>query len=254
MEEEGDLVCIVMGLVEGPSFSRKLRAGMPLQEALKHAIEIGEGLRCAHDHGIIHRDIKASNILISRENVAKITDFGLALQENRSRLTERGTLMGTINVMAPEQVMAEDADRRTDIWAFGVLLYEVLTGRQPFERGSYEATMRAILHERPTEVTRLQPGLPEDLCWILDKTLSKSRSERYQHVDDLVADLRSVAGRLAPEQHALMVGKSQLTELPTQTVHPPDSKTVRSGLGWPLAAAALVIFAAVVYFLVRMLR
>jgi serine/threonine-protein kinase len=253
MEDEDGVLCIVMALVDGSSFQAKMRAGMPLADALKYTIEIGEGLRYAHDHGVIHRDIKAANILLSLDGVARITDFGLALLENRSRLTQRGTLLGTINVMAPEQVMAADADRRTDIWALGVLLYELLTGRQPFVRADSDQTMHAILHERAPEVTSVVPGLPADLSWILDKTLSKSRSERYQYVDDLVTDLRAVVSRLSLEQQAMVVGASgQASQEVTKTIAPKPPLIRPGGVGWPLTIATVLLFVAIVYFLVRM--
>ena len=117
--------------------------------------------------------------------------------------------MGTITAMAPEQLMAEDADRRTDIWAFGVLLYEMLTGRKPFERPGAQAIMQAILHETPPAPSAIDPRLPREFKWVFEKALAKARSERYQHMDELVTDLRAIRRRLTPEQEAVTVCRAQ---------------------------------------------
>jgi serine/threonine-protein kinase len=113
-----------MAYVDGSTLSRQMREGMTLREASDIMVGIGEGLKYAHEQGIIHRDVKFANVLLTGGGVPRITDFGLALIGERSRLTNPGAVMGTVNYMAPEQLMAEDADRRTDVWALGVLLYE----------------------------------------------------------------------------------------------------------------------------------
>ena len=203
--------------------------GMTLAQVLDCAIAIGEGLECAHSHGVVHRDIKATNILLTRHGIPKITDFGLAFLENRSRLTLPGTVMGTITAMAPEQLMAEDADRRTDIWAFGVLLYEMLTGRTPFDGPNIQETMQAILHETPRFPHALDPRLPREFAWVFEKVLAKARSERYQHMDDLVTDLRAIRRRLTPEQEAVTIRRTRQPDAATPPCSPRRPQSQRAG-------------------------
>ena len=250
MEETEGLAFIVMACVDGPALSQNVGQGMTLAESLDCAMAIGEGLQCAHAHGVVHRDIKASNILLTRHGIPKITDFGLARLENRSRLTTPGTVMGTITAMAPEQLMAEDADRRTDIWAFGVLLYEMLTGRTPFERPSAQESMQAILHETPPSPHVVDPRLPREFAWVVEKVLAKARSERYQHMDDLVTDLRAIRRRLTPEQEAVTIHRSRQPDAATATMFPQAPPKPAGGLGWPILVAIVVLLVAVVTLLV----
>jgi eukaryotic-like serine/threonine-protein kinase len=254
MEEAEGLSFIVMACVDGPSLAQTMAEGMALVQSLDCAIAIGEGLQCAHSHGVVHRDVKAANIIRSPQGVPRITDFGLARLENRSRLTTPGTVMGTITAMAPEQLMAEDADRRTDIWAFGVLLYEMLTGRKPFDRPSAQATMQAILHETPPSPHAVDSRLPREFKWVFEKALAKGRSERYQYIDDLVTDLRAIRRRLTPEQEAVTVCRDQQADVATVTVSPQASPEPTWGLGWPILAAIGAVLIAVVTLLVLLMR
>jgi Serine/threonine protein kinase len=162
--------------------------------------------------------------------------------------------MGTITAMAPEQLMAEDADRRTDIWAFGVLLYEMLTGRKPFDRPGAQATMQAILHETPPAPHALDPRLPREFKWVFEKALAKARSERYQHIDELVTDLRAIRRRLTPEQEAITVCRDQQPDAPTATAPPQALPEPKWGLGWPILIAIGVVLIAVVSLLVLLMR
>jgi serine/threonine protein kinase len=218
LEESGEKMFIVMAYVEGRSLTHRLGEGITLGQALELAIQVGEGLKAAHSRGIIHRDVKPANILVGRDEVARITDFGLARIEQRSRITKPGTFMGTVSAMAPEQIRAEDADARTDIWAFGVMLYEICTGRRPFQRATHEASMQAILREDPVRPCAANPKLPPDLDWILGKALAKLPGERYQHIDDLVADLRALRRGLSAEQQGCPVGAAAMLDTPTQTI------------------------------------
>jgi len=203
LEEHEGRTFIVMAFVEGESLARRIRSGLKLGEALDIAIQIGEGLKAAHERGILHRDVKPANILVSAEGTAKLTDFGIAFVRDRSRLTLPGTVMGTLTYMAPEQLRAEDADPRTDIWAIGVALYEMCTGRLPFDRADAVQLTKAILEDDPLKPSRIHPTLTEELDGIVEKALAKAREDRYQHLDGLVADLRSLRKRLTPGQEAL---------------------------------------------------
>ena len=203
LEEHEGRTFIVMAFVEGQSLAGKIRAGLRLGDALDLGIQIGEGLKAAHERGIVHRDIKSANVLITPDGVAQITDFGLALVKDRTRLTLPSTVMGTLTTMAPEQLRAEDADARTDVWALGVVLYEMCTGRLPFAHKDVVRLTRAIFEEHAPRPTLVCPSLPADLDEIVGKALAKAREDRYQHVDDLVADLRALRRRLTAEQEAL---------------------------------------------------
>lgn len=240
---------IAMAYVEGPTLAAKMKQGMTLAEALDCAIAVGEGLQFAHSRGVVHRDIKPANILIGWQNTPRITDFGLARLEDRSRLTSPGTVMGTVTSMAPEQIMAEDADRRTDIWAFGVMLYEMLTGNPPFHRSNYKETMEAILHHTPPPPHKIDPRLPHEFAWVFEKLLAKARSERYQHLDDLLTDLRAIRRRLSPQQEALVLGAVAPADQPTVTAATGGSTQPALGIGWKALAFIAVLLAGIVVLL-----
>jgi eukaryotic-like serine/threonine-protein kinase len=258
LEEADGRSFIVMACIEGPTLSRKMDAGMTLAEVFDCAIAIAEGCAHAHDHGVVHRDLKAANVILSEQGIPRITDFGLARLENRSRLTTPGTIMGTITSMAPEQLMGQDSDRRTDIWAFGVLLYEMVTGTQPFERRKLDSTMEAILHETPPSPCTSDARLPRDLDWVFEKCLAKAPAERYQHIDEVAADLRAIRRRLLPSQETIMIQRdrggqaSAVTATLAKPAPPPEPAAVKSsGLGWPMwvgiAAVAAVVIALLIW-------
>jgi len=217
LEEHQGRTFIVMAFVEGESLARRIRSGLKLGEAFDIAIQVGEGLRAAHERGILHRDVKPANILVGVEGTAKLTDFGIAFVRDRSRLTAPGTVMGTLSYMAPEQLRAEDADPRTDIWALGAVLYEMCTGRLPFDRTDAVKLTKAILEDDPLKPSAIHPMLTEEFDGIVEKALAKSMEDRYQHLDGLIADLRSLRRRLSPGQEALACSIPEIgREAPTE--------------------------------------
>ena len=197
---------IAMEYVEGETLRQKIRArSLLVKQTLDIAIQIADGLAKAHEAGIIHRDLKPENLMISRDGYAKILDFGLAkLVAQRERAlaadsaqktllrveTESGALMGTVNYMAPEQLLGQRVDHRCDVFSFAVVLCEMITGTAPFVHDNRIDTMHAILHRDPRLPDGIQPEVPADLHRILSKGLAKSPKERYQTVLELASELR----------------------------------------------------------------
>jgi serine/threonine protein kinase len=188
---------IAMTYVDGPSLAARMaERALNVDEALDVGIQIAQGLGEAHGKGIVHRDIKGANILLTARGQVKITDFGLAHLAGRSRLTKSGTTLGTPAYMSPELALGNTTDRRSDIWSLGVVLYEMLTGRLPFDGQVEQVMVYSIINEDPQPLSALRRGLPADLGRIVLKALAKRPEERYQHTDDLAVDLRRVRKQL----------------------------------------------------------
>jgi Tol biopolymer transport system component/predicted Ser/Thr protein kinase len=230
----GKLSFIAMEFVDGETLKKKVQERpFPIPEAVKIAIAVAEGLAKAHEKGIIHRDIKSDNVMISRDGVVKIMDFGLADIVGRSRVTKEGTTVGTAAYMSPEQALGEKLDQRTDIWSLGVVLYEMITGQLPF-KGNYEQSMMySILNEDPEPLTSLRTGVPMALDGIIAKALAKDREMRYQHVDELPADLKAID--LASATRSRISGRS----IP---IHPAAKLSGgRARLPWIVAATCFLV-------------
>jgi tRNA A-37 threonylcarbamoyl transferase component Bud32/tetratricopeptide (TPR) repeat protein/energy-coupling factor transporter ATP-binding protein EcfA2 len=186
IEEVDDEMFIVMEFIEGQELKKKVISDqLSLNSVINIAMQIAEGLKAAHIKGITHRDIKSSNIMITESDHVKIMDFGLAKIGKGVQLTKTGMTLGTAAYMSPEQTWGEPVDHRTDIWSFGVVLYEMLTGRVPF-RGEYEqAVIYSILNEEPEPLLSLRPEAPTELERIVSTALAKDSNERYQHVEEM---------------------------------------------------------------------
>jgi serine/threonine-protein kinase len=192
---------IAMQYLEGETLDARIkRKPLELKESLHIASQVADALAEAHAHGIIHRDIKPSNIIITARGQAKVMDFGLAKAvgaveseaETQSLLTIPGTILGTVPYMSPEQVRGEPVDARSDIFSFGIVFYETLSGRQPFASESAAATASAILTKEPLPLARFAPDAPEELQRIARKCLEKDREQRYQSARELSIDLKNL--------------------------------------------------------------
>ncbi len=189
IEEHNDQMFIVMEFITGKELKSYVdNSPLPIEEATGIATQIISGLRAAHNKGIIHRDIKSTNIMNNKDGEVKIMDFGLAKIRGSDQVTKEGITVGTMAYMSPEQARGEEIDQRTDIWSFGVVLYEMLTGKLPF-RGDYDhAVMYSIINEAPKPMANISPAIEQ----IVMKALSKNPDDRYQVVDDVAGDLQAI--------------------------------------------------------------
>jgi len=192
IEETDSELFIVMEFIDGIDLKNKIISDIiPTDEAIRISIQIAEGLEAAHKKGIVHRDIKCSNIMISNDDKVKIMDFGLAKVKGNSQLTRMDSVIGTIAYMSPEQASGKTVDQRTDLWSLGIVFYEMLTGRQPF-KGDYEqAIIYSILNEPPEPLRLERPDIPEKLEQIVSRALAKKPTDRYQNCEQLLNDLQS---------------------------------------------------------------
>ena len=198
-EVEGECF-ICMEYVEGRSLKEVIKGketkAWDMGRIIDVGIQIGEGLSKAHQKGIIHRDIKSDNIMLTNEGLIKIMDFGLAKLKGAPQVTKAGTTVGTVAYMSPEQAKGEEVDHRTDIWSLGVIFYEMITGQLPF-KGDYEqAVVYSILNEEPKSITDLRADLPGELEQIVNRALLKATDSRYQNTKEILIDLRKLKKKL----------------------------------------------------------
>lgn len=218
---------IAMPCYEGQTLRELLEAGpLPIPVCVELALQAAEGLRCAHDAGIVHRDVKPANLMVipaadtGATGTLKILDFGIARMGRDGSLTQPGTRVGTAAYMAPEQVRGKAVDGRADLWALGVVLYEMLTGHRPFAAQDETVLLHQILHTDPPPVTTLRPDVPPSLEQVVRKTLARTPEHRYPHARALIEALRQVGTghrpgvrpRALPAPPTKLIGREQEVE------------------------------------------
>lgn len=193
---------IAMAYYPGETLKQMITGGsIPFEHALDIVMQVARGLARAHSKGIIHRDIKPSNIMVTSDGTVKIVDFGLAKLAGQQQITEATSRVGTTLYMSPEQVLSEDIDHRTDLWSLGVVFYEVLTGKLPFEGEREQDVFYAIVHKPPLPPTEWRKNIPDEAERIICKCLGKTVAARYQSADQLLSDLNQLKRSLDIEKY-----------------------------------------------------
>jgi serine/threonine protein kinase len=231
-ETEDNQLFIAMAYYEGEALRERISRGpLPLDDTADIAVQIALGLAAAHQKNIVHRDLKTANVFITSNGLVKILDFGLAKLSGVTQLTGPQTTLGTVSYMSPEQTRGGEVDRRSDVWSLGVVLYEMVTGQLPFKGEFSEALVYSILNEVPTPVTGLRSGIPLEFERIINKCLAKDPDKRYQHLDDLIVDIKG----LSP---SLLVEPGLEPAEPSRTIVRTRAKRT---IGWPVAALAAAV-------------
>jgi len=238
---------IVMAFYEGETLARKISRGpLPLGDAVDIAIQTARGLVAAHSRAVIHRDIKPGNIILTQQNIAKIVDFGLARVNTSAGSTQTLGTAGTIGYMSPEQTLGKPVDQRTDIWALGVVITEIISGRNPFHRESPPRTIFAILNEAP----KLADEIPIELQRIIYRALSKDAATRYRSASEMLADLEAFRSHLEPSSAESRIPSAsndvafrETVEHASQQMWPPPTSRAKNSFWWlgSFAAAAVLL-------------
>ncbi len=209
--KSGDVAYIAMEFLEGRELRDILNDGdrLPVDQVLDIVVQVALGLAYAHEYGIVHRDVKPSNIMVVRDGHAKITDFGIARMSSASIRTQTGMVMGSPKYMSPEQVMGKPTDQRSDIFSLGVMLYEMLTGQTPFVGENISTIMYQTLNAVPPPPNTLNPEVPGMLNFIVAKALAKGLDDRYQNAKEFANDLRACRDTLPRSSVPVEAAKPQ---------------------------------------------
>ncbi len=235
IDEADGKAFLAMELVKGESLEALIEKGpVALEDALDLARQLAEGLREAHNNGIVHRDIKPANALVTPDGLVKILDFGLALLTEGSKLTQLDTSVGTVAYMSPEQAQGSEVDRRTDLWALGCVLYELISGQRPFQGQYDQAIVYSILNEEPQPLTGVRTGVPVELELLVGKCLAKDAANRYQNADDLIVDLRNLGEKLKSGKSTVLSAPAA----PAAQTSTPSRRNILLGAGAAVVAAA----------------
>lgn len=231
IEEDGDRQFIVMEFVDGVTLRQKSPV-KDLAEATKYAIQISEALKAAHGKGIVHRDIKSENIMLTGEGRIKVTDFGLAMIKGESSLTRTPAALGTMAYMSPEQAQGMDVDHRTDLWSLGVVMYEMITGELPFKADHHAALMYAIVHEEMPSLQEINPDFPPELTGLVQALLEKDRERRIGSADEVVQRFRKLKADLDSGKPSQRTNRTKsIAVLPFANLSPdPDNEFFAAGI------------------------
>ena len=217
IEESDDEAFIVMEYIDGIELKDKISKGvLSLEETQKIIEQVAKGLQAAHQRGIVHRDIKSANIMLTESGQVKIMDFGLAKVGGASQITKHGTTLGTTAYMSPEQTRGVSVDSKTDIWSMGIIFYEMLTGKYPFKGEFDQAVIYSILNEEPESVTSIRKDVPLKYEQIIMKLLSKDKDKRYQDISDVLTDLNELTNKPQTTE----MGKKTIAVLPFENISP----------------------------------
>lgn len=220
IEETDKDIFIVMSFIKGTTLKEKisLRGPLPINETLNIAIQIANGLKEAHDHGIFHRDIKSSNIIVNSKEQVKITDFGLAKFKGERTLTKKGEQLGTAAYMSPEQIRGEVADQQSDIFSLGVVMFEMLTGELPFKGEDEHSIMFSIVYDSPKNISALRRGLSIELKQIVEKALKKEKNDRYKSIDEILNDLQELQGIVSTKKIISKFKRQKAKNISTESI------------------------------------
>ena len=192
--EHGGFNYMVMELVDGETLKEYIKKNprLPWQEACNYAIQIGQGIQAAHERNIIHRDIKPQNIIMDSSGTLKVTDFGIAKAVEGDKAIAGGTAMGSVHYISPEQARGGFTDFRSDIYSLGVVLYEMLAGRVPFDGDDPVSVALMHIESEPINVKCVNMDIPSDLAYVTMKAMNREPGKRYQKIQDFLEDLRAV--------------------------------------------------------------
>jgi len=210
--KSGDVAYIAMEFLEGRELRDILKEGalLPVEQVLSIVAQVALGLSYAHDHDIIHRDVKPSNIMVISDGHVKITDFGIARMASSTVRTQTGMVLGSPKYMSPEQVMGKALDQRSDVFSLGVMLYEMLTGKAPFDGENVNAIMYQTLNAITPPPSTQNPLVPEMVNFIVAKALAKAVEDRYQNAKEFAVDLRTCCDTLPRSSQLIDISKAPI--------------------------------------------
>ena len=245
---------ISMALIEGEPLDERIEHGpLKITEAVDIALQIAKGLEAAHEKGVVHRDVKPANVMVDEKGQVTVMDFGLALLTEGSKLTKLDTTVGTVAYMSPEQAQGMEVDYRTDAWALGCVLYEMISGQRPFLGQYDQALLYEIVNQQPEPLTGLRTGVPIELELLVAKCLAKEAGQRYQTTADLIVDLETLREKLKSGRSTILttaeqaplrpVGASRDATVPADGT-PSKERGLRRKLHMALALAGVAVLLA----------